>query len=398
MAASIEAIQSQLADITPALLAQAQALRAELADVAQTLQAHLDAVHGAVTQVAPSLHPNLDNMRAEVAQLAPPLLAALDGLRAEMGSITLGLHANIDALRRDALSSNLDKMRAEVAQLAPPLRAALDGLRAEMGSIALGLHANIDALRRDALSRSAEPAAHHADAGERSLVLDDSERSIVAAVREYTMLSVARILALRDAILYVEREQIPGAIVECGVWRGGAMMAAALTLLEVGPGTRDIYLFDTFAGMTPPGEADRDPTGVPAADLLAREDRETSWLWGYATLADARKNLARTGYPAAHLHFMEGSVEETIPAQAPGRIAVLHLDTDWYASTQHELRHLVPRVPANGVLIVDDYGDWLGSRKAVDEFLQETDRPVLFGRTDHTGRMAVLPVTLDRDS
>jgi O-methyltransferase len=90
----------------------------------------------------------------------------------------------------------------------------------------------------------------------------------IATVRAYTALSPERIVAVIDATKYLERYDIQGAIVECGVWRGGAMMAAARTLLEIGSEPRDIYLFDTFEGMTEPTEFDRDLNGVPAAEQI----------------------------------------------------------------------------------------------------------------------------------
>jgi len=95
-------------------------------------------------------------------------------------------------------------------------------------------------------------------------------------------------------------------------------------------------------------------------------------------------------YPARRLHYVEGMVEDTIPGQAPAQIAILRLDTDWYASTKHELHELYPRLSSGGVLIIDDYGWWHGCRKAVEEFLEETGARLLLLRMDE-GRIAVRP-------
>jgi len=204
------------------------------------------------------------------------------------------------------------------------------------------------------------------------------------------MTSPERIMALCDAVRHVCRHAITGDIVECGVWRGGSMMAAALTLLELGD-RRRLHLFDTFAGMPPPADIDRDLTGTAAAGLLAAEDRDTGSTWAWSPLADVRRNVLGTGYPAELVEFVAGRVEETIPARAPERIAVLRLDTDWYESTRHELEHLYPRLAAGGVLIIDDYGHWQGARRAVDEYLAATNRPLFLSRIDYTGRLAVKP-------
>jgi hypothetical protein len=85
-----------------------------------------------------------------------------------------------------------------------------------------------------------------------------------------------------------------------------------------------------------------------------------------------------------------GKVEDTIPADAPERIALLRLDTDWYESTRHELEHLYARVPPGGVLIFDDYSTWQGARKAVDEFVAQTGEPLLLVPIA-AGRIAVKP-------
>ncbi len=221
--------------------------------------------------------------------------------------------------------------------------------------------------------------------------LDPTAKATIEAVRPYTMTSTERIFALVEAVRYISRFRIPGAIVECGVWRGGSTMAAARTLIECDDDRRDLWLFDTFEGMSAPQDIDRDLDGRAAADMLAAADRYTSLVWAHAELGDVEANLGTTGYDSTRLHFVKGPVERTIPDQAPQQIALLRLDTDWYESTRHELGHLVDRVSPNGVLIIDDYGHWEGARRAVDEFVAASDRPVLLNRIDYTGRIAVLP-------
>ena len=219
-----------------------------------------------------------------------------------------------------------------------------------------------------------------------------SLRDIVRQVQPFTMTSPERIAALVDAVQYVDRFGIAGSIVECGVWRGGSSMAAALAHLGSRPSpVRQMYLFDTFEGMPPPSDDDVDVFGRDAARLLATADRESDWMWGVADLASVRTNLGSTGYPTERLTYVVGRVEDTIPDQAPDVIAVLRIDTDWYESTKHELAHLASRIAPGGVLIVDDYGHWSGARRAVDEWIESNKRPVLLHRIDYTGRIAVLP-------
>ena len=113
-------------------------------------------------------------------------------------------------------------------------------------------------------------------------------------------------------------------------------------------------------------------------------------MWANASLAEVERNVSTSGYPPERVHFVEGRVEDTLPDRAPSEIALLRLDTDWYESTRHELRHLYPRLVSGGVLIVDDYGEWEGARLAVDEFLAELERDLLLVRVSGA-RVAVKP-------
>ena len=222
------------------------------------------------------------------------------------------------------------------------------------------------------------------------LDFEQTDIELYRRVDDYTMTTPPRIYALARAVEYVAAREIPGAIVECGVWRGGSMMAAALTLLRLGVIDRDLYLFDTFMGMTPPSDEDVRGSGERAADLLAAEGPESD-IWAIASLEDVRDAVLGVGYPVERIHFVKGPVEETLPARAPDEIALLRLDTDWYASTKHELVHLYPRLARGGVLILDDYGYWQGARRAVDEYLSERNVPLLLNRIDNTGRLALKP-------
>lgn len=216
----------------------------------------------------------------------------------------------------------------------------------------------------------------------------DFERA-VSRVQPYTMTSRERMYALWQAVDYVVRSEIEGDFVECGVWRGGSSMLAALAFAAAGD-ARSIWMYDTYAGMTTPTGRDRLVNGQLASERLAGQDPKTGGDWAYASLRDVRAHMASVQeYPTDRLHFVEGPVEQTIPTHAPEDISILRLDTDWYASTKHELVHLWPRLTTGGVLIVDDYGHWQGAREAVDEYIAEHQIDVLLHRIDYTGRAAV---------
>lgn len=156
----------------------------------------------------------------------------------------------------------------------------------------------------------------------------------------FTMTSEANFFALCAAVDYVSRRGIPGAFVECGVWRGGSSMGAALMFQRLSD-IRDIHLFDTFEGMPPASDRDKFiATGMPAEFSRAKVIAATG-TYVRADEAEVRSNMASTGYDPSRVFFHRGMVEETLPREAPDTIAILRLDTDWYASTKHELGEAV---------------------------------------------------------
>ena len=219
---------------------------------------------------------------------------------------------------------------------------------------------------------------------------EDEDRETIGFVHPYTMTSPERIRALCSATRYIEDAAIPGAVVECGVWRGGSMMAVARTLMNRGTPDRDLYLFDTFEGMSEPGLYDVALTGESARSLLDRAARtQEDVVWCYAPIERVAHAMSLTKYPERRIHLVPGMVEETLQETAPDRIALLRLDTDWYESTRHEMEQLFPRLSRGGVLILDDYGHWQGARRAVDEYLRAHHITLLLHQIDYTGRMAV---------
>jgi O-methyltransferase len=203
-----------------------------------------------------------------------------------------------------------------------------------------------------------------------------------------TLTGSVRQASLLQAIRYLNDRAIGGDIVECGVWRGGVMLLAK-ALCEGSPLSRNFYLFDTFAGMSEPTDADITRDGRSAVGLYDQYRKPTHSEWCYASLEDVRENFRTNGLLDSSVMFVKGKVEETLrdPKNLPKSIALLRLDTDFYESTKTELEVLYPRLVPGGVLIIDDYGHWQGARKATDEYFQGS-RPLLV-RLDSTARLVV---------
>ncbi|MFN8356737.1 MAG: TylF/MycF/NovP-related O-methyltransferase [Spirosomataceae bacterium] len=219
--------------------------------------------------------------------------------------------------------------------------------------------------------------------------LENDFLAIYQQCRPYTMTSLERMYAAHKAATYIVDNEVEGAIVECGVWKGGSTMMMVKTLLQRGVTDREIYLYDTYEGMPEPTEKDKDLAGTSAQGTWSDNQTDTVNEWCYSPLEEVQKNIYATGYPKEKIHFVKGKVEDTIPGTLPTAIALLRLDTDWYDSTYHELVHLYPLLQVKGALIIDDYGHWQGAREAVDQYFAENQINMLLNRIDYTGRIGL---------
>lgn len=213
---------------------------------------------------------------------------------------------------------------------------------------------------------------------------------IIKSVKLFTLTSIERRFALIQAVNYIIKNKIAGDIVECGVWKGGSIMAITKTLLELKSYDKELYLFDTFEGMPKPTEFDvsyKDKLAIKEFEDQKIDNNSSDWL--RIELDEVKKNVFSTGYNKEKFHFIKGKVEDTIPKNSPETISILRLDTDWYDSTRHELIHLFPRLVRGGVVIIDDYGFWRGAKKAVDEYFEENNILILLNRIDTTGVIGI---------
>jgi hypothetical protein len=206
------------------------------------------------------------------------------------------------------------------------------------------------------------------------------EMALVRKYKPYTMTGNQRQWTLLKALHYVEANGIDGDIVECGVWRGGNMMMLAEASAS---SDRKLWLYDTFEGMPEASTYDVNTLGQSGED---RRNADSEWC--LASLPEVESNFRRYGLLSDRLVFRKGMVEDTLKNEPlPERIAILRLDTDFYESTQIELELLYPLLTPGGVLIIDDYGLWQGSKKAVDEYFG--DRLPLLMPVDYTARYAI---------
>jgi O-methyltransferase len=180
------------------------------------------------------------------------------------------------------------------------------------------------------------------------------------------MVPDASLVDLGECVRTTVRAGIPGAFVECGVWRGGAAFLMADLLLRAGIRDRRVWLFDSFEGHRPPAEID----GQAALDYALNTDDP-----GYVdncrvAVDDVRRSAVALGLDSV-TEIVKGWFEDTLPANKEriGPIAILRLDCDWYDSVRSCLESLYDVVTPGGVVIIDDYYSYDGCAIAVHEFL-----------------------------
>ncbi len=218
------------------------------------------------------------------------------------------------------------------------------------------------------------------------------ERHILDTCGPYTQTTRETRFALIRAVKYLICNDVPGAFVECGVWKGGSVMAMAMMLDNLGQ-ARELYLFDTFDGMPPGSRLDVDLDGNDERWYREKSDAILHFgkgrAWNNISSETVQKNLSLLTSTKQKFHFVKGRVEETLPEKAPTSIALLRLDTDFYSSTKHELEHLFPLLVRGGILIIDDYGHFLGARRAVDDYFEANDIRILMHRIDYTSIIGI---------
>lgn len=212
-------------------------------------------------------------------------------------------------------------------------------------------------------------------------IVDDDEWFDAAcnAVHPYTMLSKSRLASLHRLARSVLRERVGGEFVECGVAAGGSSALLAGCIRRYGR-IQHVWCFDTFEGMPEPSSFDTDRAGVGAT--------ESGWGTGTCSAPERCVRDAASLFAAEdRLVVRPGLFQQTLPVIAPriGRIALLHLDGDWYESTKVCFESLWDLVAAGGAIQIDDYGHWEGCRRATDEFFASRGVDVALERIDYTG-------------
>ena len=173
-----------------------------------------------------------------------------------------------------------------------------------------------------------------------------------------TMIGDRRLDNIRQLFLAILAAEVPGDLIETGVWRGGACIFMRGLLKAYGVRDRRVWVADSFHGLPPPDERHVADAG----------DEHHKHVQLAVNLAAVQENFRKFDLLDEQVRFLPGWFAETLHAAPIDRLAMLRLDGDMYGSTMDALTALYHKVSASGFVIVDDYGAVPGCRAAVDEF------------------------------
>ncbi|HEX5833806.1 MAG TPA: TylF/MycF family methyltransferase [Pyrinomonadaceae bacterium] len=162
-----------------------------------------------------------------------------------------------------------------------------------------------------------------------------------------TMIGLKRLQNLQDCITDVVQQNIPGDLIETGVWRGGAAIFMRAVLKVLGDKERTVWLADSFAGLPPPSP-DRYPADKGAGFHLANDVLGVS-------VEEVKGNFERYGMLDDRVRFLKGWFKDTLPSAPIEKLSILRLDGDLYESTMTALEALYPKLSLGGYAIIDDY-------------------------------------------
>jgi hypothetical protein len=177
-----------------------------------------------------------------------------------------------------------------------------------------------------------------------------------------TMLGLLQLDNMQSCVIDVLENDVPGDLVEAGVWRGGMtiLMRALLKAYEdqfPHAEARQVWVVDSFAGL-PQIDKSRETFDWKAGDMAASLDQ-------------VKGNFARYGLLDERVHFLQGFFNQTLPQAPISRISILRIDADLYQSTVDVLTHLYPKLSPGGYAIFDDYQNLPDCRRAIEEYRRQ---------------------------
>lgn len=177
--------------------------------------------------------------------------------------------------------------------------------------------------------------------------------------RAHTMIGLKRLDNLQFCVEDVIQKNVPGDLIEAGVWRGGATIFMRAILKAYRVNDRNVWVADSFQGLPMP-----DPEKYPAD----QGDNLYTHTQLAISLEDVKSNFVKYDLLDDQVRFLEGWFRDTLPVAPIKKLAVIRLDGDMYESTMDGLVSLYPKLSVGGYLIVDDYGCIPACKQAILDY------------------------------
>lgn len=178
----------------------------------------------------------------------------------------------------------------------------------------------------------------------------------------HTMIGLKRLDNLQYCVEQVIKNNIPGDLIETGVWRGGATIFMRAILKVYGVTDRKVWVADSFEGL-PKADEEKYPQD--------RGDKHHTYKELAVSLKQVKQNFEKYGLLDEQVSFLKGWFKDTLPTTRIEKLAIVRLDGDMYESTVVALKNLYHKLSVGGFLIVDDYGAVKGCKAAVHDFRKE---------------------------
>ena len=195
-------------------------------------------------------------------------------------------------------------------------------------------------------------------------------------VTAHTMIGLKRLDNLQYCVEEILKNNVPGDLLEAGVWRGGASIFMRALLKAHGERKKCVWVVDSFEGFPEP-DAERYPQD---SESHLHEAGELA-----VPIEEVKANFGEYGLLDAQVRFLKGLFRDTLPKANIKSLALMRLDGDTYEATINSLIHLYPKLSIGGYVIIDDYGAVPACRQAVNDFRDKYGVAEEICRIDWTG-------------
>jgi len=192
----------------------------------------------------------------------------------------------------------------------------------------------------------------------------------------HTMIGMKRLDNIQYCVMDALSHDIPGDLIETGVWRGGSTILMRAILKAFNVTNRTVWVADSFEGLPPP-----DPVTYPQD----ADDRLYTFKQLAVPLEEVKANFEHYGLLDDQVRFLTGWFRDTLPTAPIKQLAVARLDGDMYESTMNGMENLYPKLAVGGYLIVDDYGFCKACQQAVHDYRERNGITDEIKTVDWTG-------------